>query len=290
MFSFLSSYNEARWKAKHLKAQGQLLRKAAKSTKAQAENRAVSLTDVAAKNQRLEAENLMRYRENQRAKVGEVKAARAGSGFTDEGTGDQAEVNTREMLDRYIADRAFSASVAMSNAWQAATDARHQGTVTAMGQNAEADQYQMQAKGIRSAANWSLAAGILGSALGAYQGYMKAGEYNASLEKTARTNDLILTNAYDRGEISFEQMQDGIRQNAAMQEQMMQNPWEHAFMGSSQAGNYAYHGTAAFSPFIASFSSEVNNRKNNWGGLLSVLTGNVPYKVPAAGTIFSPLF
>lgn len=282
MFSFLSSYNEARWKSKHLKAQGQLLRKVSKSTKAQAENRAVSLTDAAAKNQRLEAENLMRYRENQRAKVGEVKAARSGSGFTDEGTGDQAEVNTREMLDRYITDRAFSASVAMSNAWQAATDARHQGTVTAMGQNIEADQYQMQAKGIRSAANWSLAAGILGSAYGAYQGYMNADAFNDSL----RASDAAYTNAWDRGEISFAQMQEGLAHNATLQ----QNPWEHAFMGGSQAGNYAYHGTAAFSPFIASFSSEVNNRKNNWGGLLSVLTGNVPYKVPAAGTIFSPLF
>lgn len=282
MFSFLSSYNEARWKSKHLKAQGQLLRKSAKSTKAQAENRAVSLTDAAAKNQRMEAENLMRYRENQRAKVGEVKAARAGSGFTDEGTGDQAEVNTREMLDRYIADRAFSASVAMSNAWQAATDARHQGTVTAMGQNAEADQYQMQAKGIRSAANWSLAAGILGSAYGAYQGYMKAGEFNSSLDKAnAKFED-----AFHEGKISYAQMQEGIKAN----NELRQNPWEHAFMNAGQVGNYAYHGTAAFSPFIASFSAEVNNRKNNWGGLLSVLTGNVPYKVPAAGTIFSPLF
>lgn len=282
MFSFLSSYNEARWKAKTLKAQGQLLRKTAKSTKAQAENRAVSLTDNAAKNQRLEAENLMRYRENQRAKVGEVRAARAGSGFTDEGTGDQAEINTREMLDRYIADRAFSASVAMSNAWQAATDARHQGNVTAKSQNIEADLYDMQAKGIRSAANWSLAAGIMGSALGAYQGYMNAEAFNDSL----RASDAAYTNAWDRGEISFDQMQEGIRLNDALQ----QNPWEHAFMSASQAGGYGYHGTAAFSPFIASYSSEVNNRKNNWGGLLSVLTGNVPYKVPAAGTIFSQLF
>ena len=262
MFSFLASYNEARWKSKTLKAQGQLLRKTAKSTKQNAETRATALTDAAKKNQRVEAENLMRYRENQRMEIGKVRAATSGNGFTDEGTGDQAEINTREMLDRYIADRAYSASVAMTNAWQAASSTRHQGKVEAMGQNIEADLYDMQAKGVRKAANYSMFAGILGSALGAYQGYTNAQDFN---QKLMETNP----EAYDLYKL---------------------NPYASATMNASLVGGMGYHTTAAFSPFIASYSSEVNNRKNNWGGLLSVLTGNVPYKVPAAGTIFSQLF
>lgn len=282
MFSFLSSYNEARWKAKTLKAQGQLLRKTAKSAKQQAESQATAITDAAKKNQRVEAENLMRYRENQRIEIGKVRAASSGSGFTDEGTGDQAETNTREMLDRYIADRAYSASVAMTNAWQAASLTRHKGNVEAMGQNIEADLYDMQAKGVRKAANASMFAGILGSAWGAYQGYTNAEAFNSSIDVADRQ----LTNAFDKGLISYDEMQQGINQN----QQLRQSPTMSAFMGASQVGGIGYHTTAAFSPFIASYSSEVNNRKNNWGGLLSVLTGNVPYKVPAAGTIFSQLF
>lgn len=284
MFSFLSSYSNARNEAKLLKSQAKLMRGKAKAITAHAYSQSAVIQDTAKKNQLIEAENLMRHRENQRAAIGKVRAERAGSGFTSEGTGGQAETNTREMLNRFIADRAMSASIAMSNAWQSATDVMQEGKVQTAAANAQADQYDMQAKGIRKAANYSLFAGILGSALGAFQGYANAQSYNHSLTASA---DAALTNAYDRGEITFEEMQQGLQGNALFYAENKVDPWKQSILSASHAGGSLYHGTAAFSPFIASYSSEVNNRKNNWGGFLSVLTGNVPYKVPAAGTIFS---
>lgn len=280
MFSFLSSYNDARYKAKLLNAQATMMRKKAKGTAAHATAQAAVTQDTAKKNQRIEAENLMRHRENQRAKIGEVRAARAGSGFTSEGTGNQAETNTREMLDRFIADRAMSASIAMANAWQSSVDIQQEGKVQAKAQNLQADLYDMQASGIREAANFSLFAGIVGSAIGAYKGYVNANEFN--LEHAKKAYEAI-TSAYDEGKISYSEMLDQLEGHD--EEQI--NPFANSVLSASRFGGLTYHGSAAFSPFIASYSSEVNNRKNNWGGFLSVLTGNVPYKVPAAGTIFS---
>lgn len=279
MFSFLSSYNQARWKSKNLKAQAKMLRKNAEAITTRAEAQAASITHAAAQNQRLEAENLMKARSNQRATIGQVRATSSGNGFTSEGTGGQAEKNAREMLDAYIANRALSASIAMSNAWQNATDVKAQANVEALAKNLEADTYDMQAKNVRRAANFSLVSGILGAAYGAYQGYLTAGEYNDVLDASNRG----LTNAFGNGEISWEQMQQGIQANNAASV----NPWSYAALSSSQMGDMVYNTTASFSPYISAFSTEVNHRKNNYGGMLSVLKGNVPYKVPAAGTIFS---
>jgi hypothetical protein len=60
-----------------------------------------------------------------------------------------------------------------------------------------------------------------------------------------------------------------------------------ALMAGSQAAYSGFHFVNSFNPYTAAISADANNRKNNWGGLLSVLSGNVPYKVPAAGQIFS---
>jgi hypothetical protein len=187
------------------------------------------------------------------------------------------------MLNRFIADRAMSASIAMSNAWQSATDVMQEGKIQTAATNAQADQYDEQAKGIRKAANYSLFAGILGSALGAYKGYVNASEFNQKhADKVREAYDNIRA-AYDEGSITYDEMLEQLETH----DDGFINPFANSALSASRFGGLTYHGSAAFSPFIASYSSEVNNRKNNWGGFLSVLTGNVPYKVPAAGTIFS---
>ena len=60
-----------------------------------------------------------------------------------------------------------------------------------------------------------------------------------------------------------------------------------AFSAASQAGYSGFHFVNSFNPYTAALSADANNRKNNWGGLFSILSGNVPYKVPAAGSIFA---
>lgn len=60
-----------------------------------------------------------------------------------------------------------------------------------------------------------------------------------------------------------------------------------ALMAGSQAAYSGFHFVNSFNPYTAALSADANNRKNNWGGLLSVLSGNVPYKIPAAGEIFA---
>lgn len=263
------------------------MRANARGTRNRANSQAYNIEEAARKNQLIEAENLAAARTNQRAKVGSVRAARAHSGFTNEGSGQQAERNAQQELDKYILNMAQSASIAMANAWQQASDTRRQGEIDARIQEAEADQYQAQAKNIRRAANISLVSGILGTAAGAYIGAKQANSFNKDLSKSLMKEDAALTNAFDRGEISWEQMQAGLAKNEAYYQQHKANPFESAFLTGSSLGGSAYHTTASFSPFIASYSADNNARKNNWGGMLSVLTGNVPYRVPAAGTIFS---
>ena len=279
MFSFLSSFNQARAQSKLLKAQAGIMRSNAQGVRNRANAQATAIEHAARQNQLIEAENLAAARTNQRAATGTARAARSGSGFSSEDSGSQSAENIQEALDKHIANMALSASISMSNSWNQAIDTRRQGEVEAYAMDVQADQYQAQAKSIRKAANISLVTGILGSAAGAYMGYTKAEDFNADLMKS----DAALANAWDRGEITYQQMQQGFQTNAALQ----QNPFESAFLQSSNMGGMAYHSISSFSPYIASFSADANARKNNWGGMLSVISGNVPYKVPSAGTIFS---
>lgn len=279
MFSFLASYNQARMQSKQYKAQSAVFRKNAQGTRNHARTQAYTIEEAARQNQRIEADNLTAARANQRAKVGQVKAARAGSGFTSEGTGSQAEENAQDQLDKYIANMAMSASIAMSNAFQTAQSTRLQGEIEARKQEDQAEIYSMQAKATRNAANISLATGILGSAFGAYMSYSAAEDFNSEINLANRA----IEQDYLNRNITREQMVAARSYNV----QLQQNPWENAALGGMMFGDMSYHLTSGFSPFIASFSADANARKNNWGGMLSVISGNVPYKVPAAGTIFS---
>lgn len=287
MFSFLSSFNQARAQSKLLKAQANIMRSNAQGVRNRANAQAAAIEIAAQQNQLLEAENLAAARTNQRAATGAARASSSGSGFTSEDSGSQAEENTQEALDKHIANMALSASISMSNSWHQAIDTRRQGNLEAYAMDVQADQYQAQAKNIRKAANISLITGILGSAAGAYMGYTKAGEYNQAIDDAWVKSDVQLAEAYDAGLITESQYNTGLERNIEMFENAHINPFTHAFMQSSNVGSMSYNLTSSFSPYISSFSADANARKNNWGGMLSVLSGNVPYKVPSAGTIFS---
>lgn len=287
MFSFLSSFNQARAQSKLLKAQAGIMRSNAQGVRNRANAQAAAIEHAARQNQLIEAENLAAARTNQRAATGTARAARSGSGFSSEDSGSQSAENIQEALDKHIANMALSASISMSNSWHQAIDTRRQGEVEAYAMDVQADQYQAQAKSIRKAANISLVTGILGSAAGAYMGYTKAGEYNQAINDAWVKSDVQLAEAYDAGLITESQYNTGLERNIEMFETLQVNPFESAFTQASNMGGMAYHSMSSFSPYIASFSADANARKNNWGGMLSVISGNVPYKVPSAGTIFS---
>lgn len=283
MFSFLSSFNQARAQSKLLKAQANIMRSNAQGVRNRANAQAAAIEHAARQNQLLEAENLAAARTNQRAATGSARAARSGSGFSSEDSGSQSAENIQEALDKHIANMALSASISMSNSWHQAIDTRRQGEVEAYAMDVQADQYQAQAKSIRKAANISLVTGILGSAAGAYMGYTKAQDFQDEYVKA----DVALAEAHDAGRITEAQYEAGLERNAQIYETLQVNPFESAFLQASNMGGMAYHSMSSFSPYIASFSADANARKNNWGGMLSVISGNVPYKVPSAGTIFS---
>lgn len=266
MFSLLSSYNQARLQSKQYKAQAQVMRANAKGTRNRANSQAAAIERAAQQNQLIAAENLMAARSNQRMAEGAVKTASGYSGFdTGEGTGGQAMANLQAQLDAEIANMELSASISMLNSWQQAHDTRRQGDIDAYAQNAQADQYQMAAKSVRKSANLGLISGLVSTAAGAYAGYQTGTAHNQNLRQ-----------AFGLGQISIE---DYLNYRV--------NPWETAFSAGSDAGYSGFHLVNSFNPYTGALSADANNRKNNWGGLLSVMSGNVPYKIPAAGTIFA---
>lgn len=266
MFSLLSSYNQARLQSKQYKAQAQVMRANAKGTRNRANSQAAAIERAAQQNQLLAAENLMAARSNQRMAEGAVKTASGYSGFdTGEGTGGQAMANLQAQLDAEIANMELSASISMLNSWQQAHDTRRQGEIEAYAQEAQADQYQMAAQSARHSANAGLAAGLISTAIGAVAGYGTGTAHNTKMQ-----------NLFDAGLINQQQLQA----NSV-------NPWATAFSQGSSFGYSGFHLINSFNPYTGALSADANNRKNNWGGLLSVMSGNVPYKVPAAGTIFA---
>lgn len=288
MFSLLSSYNAARMQSKQYKAQAAVLRANAKGTRNRANSQATAIERAAQQNQLLAADNLMTARANQRLAQGSAKAASGYSGFdTGEGTGGQSMANLQAQLDAEIANMEQSASIAMLNSWQQAHDTRRQGEVDAYAQEAQADQYQMAAKSVRKSANLGLITGIANAALASYMGGKSAGTHNANMKSLLDTANTSALNAYNAGEITSDQYTAALFNNGVAYERNAVNPWTAAFSAGSNAGYSGFHLVNSFNPYTGALSADANNRKNNWGGLLSVMSGNVPYKIPAAGTIFA---
>lgn len=287
MLSLLSGYNQARLQSKLFAGQAAIERLNARTARNRADAQASAIEHTAARNQYLAAGNLATSRFNQRQAEGALRTARDQAMFEDAGTGDSTQRDLQRALDAEIENLALSASIATVNAWQQATDTRRQGAITAASHEAQAQQLSMAATETRRSANFALIGGLAGGALSAYQAYNSASDYNTSLKKDLDSANATYEQALKKGKITQQQYDSYIKQNRAAYEQRILSPTRNSILGFSQGSGMFYHGFNSFNPYTAALSADANNRKNNWGSYVSVLAGNVPYKVPAAGTVFS---
>lgn len=287
MLSLLSNFNQARLQSKLFAGQASIERINARAARNQAAAQAAAIEDTAKRNQYLAANNLMTARTNQREAEGSLRVARDQIMLESSGTGESSLRNQQLALDAEIDNLALSASIDTVNAWQKATDTRRQGEITAATHEAQAQQLSMAAKETRRAANFSLIGGIAGGAISAYQAYGSAKNFNESLQKDLATANESYKIALNKGKITQQQYDSYIKQNQDAYEARVLNPTRNSILGFSQGSTAFYHGFNSFNPYTAALSADANNRKNNWGSYISVLAGNVPYKVPAAGTVFS---
>lgn len=289
MLSLFSSYRQGKLQSKLYKAQAATLRANAQGTRNRANAQAAAIEHAAAQNQHLAAQNLTKAQANKRAALATQKTARVWTGFdTQAGTATQAHQNQQDILDAEIANMELAASISMSNAWQSAIDTRRQGHIEATAQEAQADQYAMAGKTTARAATLGLISGIANAAIGAYSGYQSATTHNAEQYKARQKADAAAEKAFQNGTLTFEEYEANLNTNLQAYNKNKVSVAGSMYTAASQAGYSGFHFlNTAFNPYTGALSQDANNRKNNWGGALSVLLGNVPYKIPASGTIFA---
>lgn len=149
------------------KHQGQAALSNGRATQAAYGKKAGALEREAVSDSHLAARNMGRMRQNQNAAMGSARAARGGSGFTSEGSGQQAEVAVADVWESAIGDAALSNAISDSNKRFAAESARYQGDMAMMAAQSEADQYRMLSQNALGAAILQTAATVAGGAMGA---------------------------------------------------------------------------------------------------------------------------
>lgn len=149
----IGSYATNRGNAKSALAQGRAAREAAYVNAANTEAESASAL-------RLAAESMATARRNQTAATASVRAARGASGLTSEGSGQQAELATAEILEKQISDMSLGAAISDQGK-------RHEAAMQRWEGDAALVSAQNQAAAYRSAANGALVStGIqLGGAL-----------------------------------------------------------------------------------------------------------------------------
>ena len=264
------------------------MRANAKGTRNRAAAQATALQKAAQDNQLLAAENLTTAQSNKRAAEATLRTSQVYSGFdTGKDSGTQAMANLQQQLDAEIANMERAASINLLNSWQKATDIRSQAELEAYAQEAQANQYAMAAKYSRQGSFLSLVSGALNAMYGFSQGYNSATTHNTNQFNLLNQLDAQALTNLNEGKITQAQYDAILAQNASNYMQNVVSPTSLGFSAASQAGNSAFHFVNSFNPYTGALSADANNRKNNWGGVFSVLSGNVPYKIPAAGTIFA---
>lgn len=248
---------------RRLSHQARLLETQARATRIRGNSQAARIEQAAAQNQELAGFNLRQSRANQRAAQGAIRTARGASGFTQDGTGNAAEQEFMTSTDMQIANQAFSASIAMGNAWQAASDTRRQAAIDSDILTAKANSYRAAAKGTQRAMWATGISGAIGAAVGAYQ----ASSANSELANNLHADEQAGIITHEQAKLAYE---DGY-----------QNP---ALQGLQAADSFSYAANA-FNPYTAALTGEFNNRRNNWGGFLSVLTGHTPYNITGANNL-----
>lgn len=132
--------------AKTYKAQASVALAQGRAQKAAASKRAFNLEEEARSDSILAGKNMMRQRENQTAAQATVRNAIASSGFTSQGSGQQAEIATADIFETAIRDMALSNAISDSNKRYAADVSRYQGDLAMQQAEAAASQYNSLAK------------------------------------------------------------------------------------------------------------------------------------------------
>lgn len=156
--------NQYKGQAKVAHAQGRAQQTAAYK-------QAYNLEEEARSDSLLASTNMMRQRENQTATQASVRNAAAASGFTSQGSGQQAEIATADIFETAIRDMALSNAISDSNKRYAADVTRFQGNLAMQAAEDTAEQYSMLAKNAKTAGY--LQAG--GSLIGGIGGYVNGG-------------------------------------------------------------------------------------------------------------------
>lgn len=116
------------------------------------------------------AENMARAAGNKRREMAAARAAAAGSGFTDEGSGDKAEEVVGRVHGLSMADMARAGSEGSLQAFNEQVALRKQGDAQLRAAQIEARQLGAMASASRTGAWFNALGGIVGGAVGAYQG------------------------------------------------------------------------------------------------------------------------
>lgn len=138
--------------AKNYKAQASTIEAQGRTQQAAYNHKAANLEENARADTRLAGENIMRQRQNQTAALATTRTARAASGFTDQGSGQQSELALADVFETAIADMALSHAIGDNNKRAAASVTRQQGRLAAMQAGAQATQNRRLAKSAQNAA------------------------------------------------------------------------------------------------------------------------------------------
>lgn len=148
--------------AKNYKAQASVALAQGRAQKTAANKQAYNLEEEARSDSILAGKNMMRQRENQTAAQAAVRNAAATSGFTSQGSGQQAEIATADIFETAIRDMALSNAISDSNKRYAADVSRFQGDLAMQQAEAAASQYNNLAKTAKTSAWLQLGSTALG--------------------------------------------------------------------------------------------------------------------------------
>lgn len=156
--------------SKQYSGQAKVARAKGRAERAAAYGQAARVEDEGKAAWMLNTENAARQRENATRAKAAVRNQRATSGFTSEGSGQQAELSVAEQMERMIADTALSGAIAEHNMRDEARVIRGNGEIAMLQAENEAGQYEALAKSAKRAALVQGLAGLAGTVIGAYTG------------------------------------------------------------------------------------------------------------------------
>lgn len=247
--------------AAHLQAQAGLARTQGKARRNAAYAEAAAHDTAARARQEIAADNLRTIRGNQTRVTASIRAKRAASGFTSEGTSQTHEQQAQAYFDRAVANATLSASIDSINSWQTANATRRQGELAAMAADIQGMQLDASAQQARTASRNILTGtiinSIVGAGLGIYsmgKGYAQAQAYNQNVARLA-----------DRMDFASED------EKAAWIADSQISPGTTAWVAGDSAASWGFNASSMLNIWTAGLT-----RNNNWGGNMSILMGNTP--------------